>query len=118
LQAIYAAATVSLAALEVLAHYAVLPRNFQSTLIRIPTAVVIEEVGVGKAPKGWDGPVATPATQEFGRKWAMQLRSAILRVPSTIVSTEWNYVLNPMHPDFAKIVFAKPVPFVFDPRLK
>jgi hypothetical protein len=34
-----------------------------------------------------------------------------------IVPSEFNYVLNPVHPDFARIGVGKPLPFPFDPRL-
>lgn len=43
-------------------------------------------------------------------------KSAVLAVPSVIVG-ELNYVLNPAHPDFARVNFAEPVPFRFDARL-
>jgi RES domain-containing protein len=38
-------------------------------------------------------------------------------VPSVIVPTEFNYVLNPVHPDFARIRIGTPLPFPFDARL-
>ncbi len=31
---------------------------------------------------------------------------------------EYNYLLNPTHPDFAKIEMGKPIVYYFDPRLK
>jgi RES domain-containing protein len=58
------------------------------------------------------------ATQEIGRKWTAEFRSAVLRVPSAIVPAEWIYVLNPKHPDFRRIEFLTPAPFGFDLRLK
>jgi hypothetical protein len=38
-------------------------------------------------------------------------------VPSSVLSVEYNFVLNPAHPDFALIRFRPPTPFRFDPRL-
>jgi len=38
-------------------------------------------------------------------------------VPSAIVVEEWNYLLNPLHPDFAKLKLSAPKPFDFDRRL-
>ncbi|MDB6167136.1 MAG: hypothetical protein JWQ83_2276, partial [Lacunisphaera sp.] len=40
-----------------------------------------------------------------------------LRVPSVVVPGEFNYLLNPAHPKFAKIKVGKPETFSFDPRL-
>lgn len=117
-EVIYAAATVSLAALEVLVHYAVLPRDFVATEIQIPAAVAIEVVSPRDLPSDWDGLSPSAATQNIGRKWAAEHRSAVLCVPSAIVPAERLYVLNPKHPDFRRIEFLTPVPFGFDHRLK
>lgn len=41
----------------------------------------------------------------------------VLELPSVIVRTEPNYLLNPAHPGFQRIKAGKPTPFAFDPRL-
>jgi RES domain-containing protein len=41
----------------------------------------------------------------------------VLAVPSAIIPREWNYLINPEHPDMKRIVVGKPEPFAFDPRL-
>jgi RES domain-containing protein len=117
-EAIYAAATISLAAMEVMVHYAVLPRDFVATEIHIPATVAIEMVSPQGLPPGWNAPSPPVATQNFGRMWTTELWSAVLRVPSAIVPAEWIYVLNPRHPDFQRIEFLPPSPFGFDLRLK
>jgi RES domain-containing protein len=38
-------------------------------------------------------------------------------VPSVIVPSEYNYLLNPDHPDFALITMAEAIPFTFDQRM-
>jgi RES domain-containing protein len=43
--------------------------------------------------------------------------SAVLEVPSVIVETESNYLLNPAHPNFTPLKLGTPGPFEFDPRL-
>jgi DNA-binding winged helix-turn-helix (wHTH) protein len=43
-------------------------------------------------------------------------RSAVLRVPSIVVDGEFNYVLNPRHPDFARLEIGESLEFSFDPR--
>jgi RES domain-containing protein len=53
----------------------------------------------------------------FGDYWFDEKLSVTLRVPSAVVPGEWNYLLNPAHPDFARIVAARPIAFEFDPRL-
>lgn len=117
-EAIYTAATISLAALEVLVHFAVLPRDFVLTETIIPSNVAIEHIAPGDLPEGWQRPAPSSATQEIGRRWAVGLKTAAVCVPSTIIPRERIYVINPAHPDFEKIRFLSPVPFQFDPRLK
>jgi RES domain-containing protein len=41
----------------------------------------------------------------------------VLEAPSVLVADEHNYLLNPAHPDFARIVADTPALFHFDPRL-
>ena len=61
-------------------------------------------------------------TRDFRRlsiEQAAVLESDFLRrkVSSAIVTEEWNYLLNPEHPDFKKLTFGKPVRYAFDRRL-
>jgi RES domain-containing protein len=41
----------------------------------------------------------------------------VLKVRSTVVPSEHNYLLNPRHSDFARIRVEQIRPFVFDSRL-
>lgn len=68
-------------------------------------------------PDDWRQLPAPPSTRELGSRWAAESRSVVLRVPSTVVDGEFNYLLNPRHPDFARLKFGEPMFFSFDPRL-
>jgi RES domain-containing protein len=118
LEAVYAAATLSLAALEVLVHFSVLPRDFVLTEIRIPSGVDIHRILTEDLPPGWNAISPSPATPEVGRRWIEECGSAVLCVPSTIVPTELLYVFNPKHSQFRLMKFSSSVPFRFDSRLK
>jgi RES domain-containing protein len=115
-EVIYTAASRSLAILEVLAHYAVLPKDFLLTPIRIPDRVGTISIPDSALPVGWNQASTIAATQEL----AMQFypSTAVLSVPSSIVMKERNYVLNPAHRDFRYIQFLASEPFQFDVRLK
>jgi RES domain-containing protein len=117
-EVIYAAATASLAALEVLVHFSVLPRDFVLTEIQVPASVAIESVSDQDLPPNWQTPSTSSVTQEIGRRWAIGLSSAVLSVPSATIPVERNYVLNPRHAEFRLIKFLASTPFRFDPRLK
>jgi RES domain-containing protein len=118
MQAIYAAESRSLAALEVLVHFDVIPRDFVLTEIAIPSEVEILEIQARELPAGWDAELVAAATQEIGSRWASEGRSAVLSVPSSVVHLERNFVINPLHPGFGTILFSPAAPFRFDARLK
>jgi RES domain-containing protein len=53
----------------------------------------------------------------YGSRWFRAARTAVLEVPSAIVPSEKNYLLNPLHSDFRRIRVGRARPFVFDPRM-
>ena len=55
--------------------------------------------------------------QELGDLWLFSAGSAVLRVRSAVIPDEFNFLLNPLHPEFGQIAAEPPVPFVFDDRL-
>jgi RES domain-containing protein len=106
---VYAAQHVSLAALETLVHAnsLVLPPKVV-TEIDVPDSVAVETAA-------W---MQMPESQVFGSRWADEARTAVLAAPSIVVQgMEWNYVLNPAHPEFGRITHGAAHPFVFDGRL-
>jgi RES domain-containing protein len=105
---VYTAGHVSLAALEVLVHAGgrKLPPK---VLTRIQLADGIE---IGEAP--W---LDLARSQAFGDRWLAERRSAVLRVPSVAVNgLEFNYLLNPAHPEFRRIEYSEAGAFTFDAR--
>ena len=58
------------------------------------------------------------ATQAIGMRWLASKLSLGLWVPSFVEPAENNLLLNPVHPDYAKVALVvEKNPFVFDPRL-
>ena len=43
--------------------------------------------------------------------------SVVLRVPSAVTEGEYNYLLNPAHVDFKKLIIGRMEAFKLDPRL-
>jgi RES domain-containing protein len=117
-EVIYAATSVSLATLEILVHFSVLPLDYVVTEIRIPDGVHIEHIPESKLPPRWNARRPIPATQELGRLWVLENRSPVLSVPSSIIPSERNFVINPGHSDFSQLRFMRSRSFRFDPRLK
>jgi RES domain-containing protein len=114
---IYASGSQALAALETLVH--LLPPvviKFVVFAIEFDDALV-EKMPRAHLPKNWTDEPPPPSTQAIGDQWVKEARSAVIELPSIIIPTEPNYLLNPAHPDFKKIRIGKPKPFSFDPRL-
>jgi len=112
------AGSASLCALEVLAHSAMLPTDMIVVQARVPISIAIETVEESDLPPNWSSPRSSKKTQDLGTDWTKSGASAVLSVPSVIVPSERNYLLNPAHPDFPRIRFLPPRPFTFDRRLK
>jgi RES domain-containing protein len=115
---VYTSQYKSLAALETLVHLnPVLGVEFKAFSCEFSDAL-IEMTSATDLPKDWRRHKPVPsATQRLGDKWLAEARSAVLAVPSVVIPEELNYLLNPAHPDFAKISVKPPHVFVFDPRL-
>ena len=114
---VYASSTKSLAALENLVHLNP-PFIFNYIAFQIQfDAALVETVPVAGLPTDWRVEPPPLSTKLFGDAWVRAGRSAILALPSVIISGESNYLLNPAHPDFKKIAIGKPEKFTFDPRL-
>lgn len=114
---VYTSGSQSLAALEILVHLNPVV-IFEYVAIQIEFDFnLVEQFPFEKLPEDWQTEPPSPATQYIGDVWVSQGRSAILAVPSAIISNEPNFLLNPAHRDFKKIRFGSPEPFAFDPRL-
>jgi RES domain-containing protein len=80
---------------------------------------VVEEFPERSLPRDWDAVPATGATAAIGDAWAASKSSLGLAVPTSLIpralTRERNVLINPAHPDFAKIK-TKIVPFRHVPR--
>ena len=69
-------------------------------------------------PNDWREYPAPLSTAVIGNEWLASRESAVLSVPSVIVPSERNYLLNPRHPRFTAIIkTVREEVFSFDPRL-
>ncbi|SDZ74579.1 RES domain-containing protein [Arachidicoccus rhizosphaerae] len=116
---VYTASTRALACLENMVHRRSigLDELFRVTLIEIPDDIKIKKISKGKLPPDWGGYLNYTACQAIGDKWLRENKTPILQVPSAIISEEYNYLLNPGHPDFARIKVHSIEKFNFDSRL-
>ena len=113
----YTAGSRSLALLEILVHaestrllghYVLIPVTFDARFV--------ETLGDDRLPEDWQAHPAPSSTQEIGDAWARSGRSVVLRVPSVILPTEPNFLLNPLHPDFEALEIGQPEALDVDRR--
>lgn len=118
---VYAASHLSLAVLEKLVHVDpdVIPDRLAAFEIEIPDErAFVEVVSPDGLPSDWKAQPPAPGTQNIGRAWlADSTRPGILVVPSAIVPSETNYLLNPSHSDAGRWMVVASEPFRFDARL-
>jgi RES domain-containing protein len=70
-----------------------------------------------RQPKNWRSYPAPPELQLIGDEWVKSGRSLALEVPSAVIKTDSNYLLNPQHRDFQAVRVMDLQPFEFDLRL-
>lgn len=116
-QMVYTAAAQSLAMLEMLvqdeplrARYVVIPAS-------IPSGLRIDRIAVSELPGDWRSPAGREYLQDLGSDWAKRNSTAVLAVPSAVIPSETNYLLNPLHPSFTKIAIGDAQEFITDLRL-
>ncbi len=117
----YAATSISLAAWETRAHFAAgmaLPWN--RILVRIDVADDIwaaRKMTPRPLPVGWDVVPEGRVSRAIGSDWLARGATALLVVPSVIINEEDNVLINPAHPDAARIAVARIRQFLYDPRV-
>lgn len=101
---VYTSANIALASLETLARLGLegVPLNRYLVRIDVPDDVY-EARTVLAPPPGWDAqPYGLPSVQA-GQAWCRAGATALLEVPSVLVPEEANLLINPRHPDSARL---------------
>lgn len=112
--ALYTSSSLSLAALEILAHTdkSMPPVNMAYAKIYVPDRAL--PMKILKLPKD-------ETEIGYGSQWLREKKGLMLKVPSVILPYEYdhefNLLLNPLHPEYKKIFVAEYHDFSFDVRL-
>ena len=116
---LYTSQNISLSQLEVLKHYELSRRHITGKCLitlNVParSMLTITAANIGR---GWRNDPAPKYLQQIGDFFYTQNRYLILKVPSAINPTEYNYLINPRHKDFGKIKTLSTQPIDIDRRL-
>ena len=119
---VYASQSRALACLETVVHLNVggLPFNRYLVSIEVPDEVWAagRREDSASLPVGWDAEPAGRASIRLGTSWVQERITALLIVPSVIIPEEANVLINPSHPDSAKLSARKVRRWLYDPRLR
>lgn len=116
---VYTSESRALATLEVAVHLDLsedLPTDRFYVEIDIPDEVKILELRTEDLPENWDAKPPILETQFIGDDFVKDNTAAVLKVPSSIVPPEFNYLINPNHPDAKKITVISSGSLNFDQR--
>lgn len=118
-QVVYTSESLSLATLELWVH--IDPeqplRSYVATAAEIPDELPVHLFEASALPAAWREYPGPMALRDAGTEWLESRRTAVARVPSAITPGEFNFLLNPKHPDWGHIRIADPIPFIFDRRM-
>ncbi|MGG9970205.1 RES family NAD+ phosphorylase [Ferruginibacter sp. SUN002] len=114
---LYTSQFISLAVLEMLVNtnfkdYAI-PLDLM--YIQLPTQPSIAEIKLEKLKSNWREDIEF--TRYIGDEFIKQNKALLLKVPSVVINEEYNYLANPLHPDFKKVKLVKTKSFWPDKRL-
>lgn len=116
---VYCAESMAGSLLEILVHASsplVPPGEHHCGRAHLSDGIKVEAVGPEDLSE-WDAP-DEKRSRAFGDRWLDEHRSAVLVVPAATARPYGrNVLLNPAHPDYARILIDQPVPVEWDPRL-
>ncbi len=115
--AIYTAENISLAVLEILvnADKNNIPPGYFLLKLQVPDSLPFKLITHTALKEKWY--TDFEYTQFIGSNFLESGKEAMLKLPSAIVKEEYNFLLNPAHADFKKIILKESVPFDLDIRL-
>jgi RES domain-containing protein len=103
--ALYTSASKSLAVLESLTNAppAILQNDFSILILEIAGRILMEEFYEEDLPKNWKDYPAPINLAKLGDKWLLARKKLLLKVPSVVISSEFNFIINPLQRDMKKV---------------
>jgi RES domain-containing protein len=115
---VYTSGSISLCTLEMLVHLGETRVLSGYVLFRVHLDnSVIATADRPVLPANWRDYPAPGALAAIGDRWVRSGESVALKVPSAVIESESNFLLNPGHPAFQAVEIEGPFPHDFDARL-
>lgn len=116
---LYTAQSIALATTEIAVHVplGILPKGYVAITYELPDEITILELNADRWPADFKSIPHSHSTQVIGDEFIAQKEALILKVPSVVVQGDFNYLINPNHPDLETVVIIAAEPYEFDERL-
>lgn len=92
------------------------PKDLVVVAADIPDSVSRTLLRTRELPSNWRKIPGPPGLAAIGDAFAAEHTSAILVLPSSLAPSESNWLISPLHPEFARIKVRPPEPFEYDAR--
>ncbi len=114
----YTAEHLSLAMIEYFVHIEASdpPKDLVVAAADIPDNVSRVVLTAEMLPSNWRQVPAAPGLAAIGDSFAAECKSAVLVLPSALVPSESNWLINPLHVEFPEIQVHPAEPFRYDAR--
>jgi len=116
---IYTAESRALAILEYTVNTNIedIPRSLSITTIDIPEAGIYT-VKTSELPGNWRDTPAPSSTKDFGTFLLKISTFPVIKLPSSVIEDEFNYILNPLHAGSRHFRIVSVKDFIYDVRIK
>ena len=118
IEVIYTSQSRALCLAEIIVHFDIskVPREYFLMEIWIPD-LSIYHFPQNNLPNGWNSFPYNPMTRKIGNQFIQNHEFLVLRLPSSVVLGDFNFLINPYHPDFHKVKIVSNKAFPIDSRL-
>lgn len=115
---LYTANSRALASLEVMVHTTAidLPDYYVMLSLLIPEDSMLT-VPLDQLPASWNDPEPPAQLKVITENWVIENRFLVLKVPSAVVTGDFNFLINPQHPRITEVQIIDKQPYRFDTRL-
>ena len=116
---LYTAGSLALAVLEMMVHLnnAEILLSYSFATVEFDERLILPVEEFRTLPENWSAAPPPLEIQQIGDEWAEAQASVILKVPTSVLPIEFNYLINVGHPEFSKVKLGKPQVFTLDERL-
>ena len=115
---LYTGENIEIALLETIVHVPpLLVPDLVLLTLEIPDHSVTE-IELSKLPKNWKAYPAPSILSEIAEAWVNERKTIALKVPSCIIHSSHNFILNCNHPDYSQVKLIDQQDFAFDIRLR